>query len=277
MSSHFAHLGEEAIAGLIISGIATLAFFGKYLYQLYIDSDKCTKHVKMCRTSKKLLSCAFIGSFAICVSYMAMCFEQGFYLRSDSILVFWARFVAYSIATHSLFTIVGHLTWVNNGEVRVASNLGAAFWVVAGVFGTLSPTNYNWAYFGVAFAPLLSALSILYLTSRRDDKIAKGKLLWTSLGLAAFALVWVLSPDGAGEITLEQTQLGYLILEPLIFFLCYGMSITYYIPHNKAQVIQNKGESRLRVPAKTVNNCSDCTNPSSSSSDSDSDDHSTYY
>jgi len=278
MSSHFAHLGEEALAGLVISGVATLVFLVRYLYQLYVDSDKCTKHMKLCRASKKLLSCAFIGSLAIFISYLAMCFEQGFYLRSDSILVFWARFVAYAIASHSLFQIVGHLTWADKSGVDTASKLAALFWVVAGVFGTLSPANHNWGYFGAAFAPLIGGLSVLYLTSHREDKVAKGKLLWVSLGLAAFAVVWVISPAGADEIDLEQAQLGYLILEPLVFFLCYWMGIFYYIPMHKAKMVV-KGKGRLRVPMRHASQCHEC-NPhyctssgESSCSDSDSDHH----
>lgn len=273
MIVHFANLGEEAVAGMVVSGVVSLLLGAKYLYQVFANSDKCVQHMRICRSSKKLIAHAFIGSFAIFVSHLAMFLEQGFYLRSDGIMVFWANYVAYAIASYHLFHILSCFMWAEKGSRESNARTSVAFWVVMGVFGTLTAANYNWAYFGVALFPLTLSVATLYLTSHREDKIAKGKMLWLSLGLAAFVLVWAFSPSGLNELNLEDAGLGLLILESLVFFFCYFVCIFYYIPRKKAILAANKGKGRLRGPTPAGKKCPQCRSDSgvfSSSSGSDS-------
>jgi len=212
-----------AIVGLIVFWTAFLIFaicFGKESIATYEHKRK-SLNAKRISVSKQLLAATTASLFVLGVSYIALILDQGFFMREPGIVIWWPRFIAYSLSYAALSYSISTYVWTYVKDKVAATLAGFAFWVVAGIMGSFTGADdYHWIYFGVAFIPLLSAFFIwCWRKSRTNDEVVNGLILVILLLNVGFGVTWGLSPAGADVIDLETAFWIYFILEILTFIL----------------------------------------------------------
>jgi bacteriorhodopsin len=233
-----------AIAGLIVFWAAFLIFavwFGKESIATYEHRRKGL-NMKRVAVSKQLVAATAAGLFVLGVAYIALILDQGFFMREAGIVIWWPRFVAYSLVYASLSYSISTYLWTYVKDKVVATLAGFAFWVVAGVLGSFTGAeHYHWVYFGVAFIPLLSAFFIwCWRKSRTNDEVANGLILVALLLQVGFGVTWGLSPAGADIIDLEVAFWLYFGLEILTFIVFPWYLIFTYVSKKYAQHTSQK-------------------------------------
>ncbi len=198
---------------------------------------------------------ASIFSLAV-IGYMSVIqiLQQGFLTRSDGIIIWWPRFIAYALASFGTVYATASFLWVPIRYIIGLMVWIALFLVVSGVFATLSSTPNNWVHFGVGFVAFFVGCYILWKYRIRGDRNASIAMWCIFLLWGGYVATWAVSPAGAGVTTLETSWWIYfgldifsVIITPIFFMHCY---ISYKYAHHHHQ---NQHQHHHKNPYSLIN------------------------
>lgn len=255
-----------AVTGMIGFSLTLVVFFLIYNHLHWLRNFR--KHPETKKRARVLVHGCFAASFVLIGMYIAMEYGTGFFTRTDGITIFWPRYIAEALVSASLvvslsvFLLLKHRYIFMFGFYAIVVNLA----LLVSAFTT---ANAYWAFYALAYVPLVVLFTLCYLHSRRCDCVA-ARFYWVVLIVEVLKLVvYALSQQAGNHISVSLENWLYLALEIISVIIIPLLLCSFYIPMNYAIKLLSVNEVRI---SKKQRSYSSVPTTSFTTSDTTSDD-----
>jgi len=238
-----------------------------FIYLHVIDKLHCTKHAKLCRSSKTVSALRLFAAIAVLCVYVSGGNHQGFVCHENELpplpgdscaqgggsWVFVHRFFGYAAALAATSYSLGLLIWTDSNSRFWMALFGAATWMISGVFGTYTGyENHHWWWFYIGFFALGTWLVVTFLTRRRRGLNITILLDAFVLLHVAALVIWILSPAGYRDAVLgiEVTHWFYLAFDILAYAVIPLCITLHHVPRRFAVALYGEPEDAYKHSRK---------------------------